>query len=129
VSNQSILDTVKELVNLPSDDTSFDRVIKIHINSVFSTLTQLGVGPTTGFVITDSTTTWDAFTGDSDLLESVISYMYLKVRLLFDPPQNSFSITSFEKQAEEYEWRLNVVREGETWVPPVPPPSTTTEWC
>lgn len=118
----SILDSVKKVINLPPDDTSFDDVIILHINSVFATLSQLGVGPTSGFMIEDATATWDTYLGTDLLLNSVKSYMSLKVRLLFDPPQNSFTITSLEKMAEEFEWRLNVTREGETWVDPSPLP-------
>lgn len=118
----SILDSVKKVINLPPDDTSFDDVIILHINSVFATLSQLGVGPTSGFMIEDATATWDTYLGSDLLLNSVKSYMSIKVRLLFDPPQNSFTITSLEKMAEEFEWRLNVTREGETWVDPSPLP-------
>jgi hypothetical protein len=117
----SILDSLKKPLNIMQDDTSFDDDLILHINSYFSTLTQLGVGPSSGFMISDSTTTWDAYLDSDLLLNSVKSYMYAKLRLIFDPPQNSFAVTSLEKIATEFEWRLNVVREGETWVDPTLP--------
>lgn len=117
----SILNSIKEPLNLPVDDTSFDKPLTLYINSVFSTLTQVGIGPTTGFRISDATTTWDAFLGSSVNLEAVKSYMYFKVRLMFDPPQNSFGITSIEKMAEEELSRISYTREGEKWAAEHPP--------
>lgn len=117
----SILNSIKEPLNLPVDDTSFDKPLTLYINSVFSTLTQVGIGPTTGFRISDATTTWDAFLGSSENLEAVKSYMYFKVRLMFDPPQNSFGITSIEKMAEEELSRISYTREGEKWAAEHPP--------
>ena len=80
----------------------------MHINSVFSTLQQLGVGPVTGFFITGNDETWGDFIGESTLINSVKSYVSLKVRLIFDPPATSFVIAAMEKQVQEFEWRLNV---------------------
>jgi hypothetical protein len=117
----SILDSIKEQLNVPSDATSFDKQITLYINGVFSTLTQVGIGPEAGFRISDNTTTWDAFLGSSENLESVKSYMYLKVRLLFDPPQNSFGISAIEKMAEEEISRISYTREGEKWAAEHPP--------
>lgn len=125
----SILNSIKKVLNLPIDDTDFDQDVLMHVNSVFATLAQLGVGPPTGFMIEDATTTWDAFLGTDLLLNSVKSYMYLKVRLMFDPPQNPHIFTALEKNAQEFEWRLNVTREGETWVPPTPPPTPPVPMC
>lgn len=103
----SILTSIKKLLNITEEYEHFDADIIMHINSVFFTLRQLGIGPKEGFSIHDSFITWDKFTDDMELYEAVKSYMYLKVRLLFDP--NSLSartIESFEKQALEYEVRL-----------------------
>lgn len=113
----SILDTTKKLLGLPADYTEFDLDIVTHINSVFFTLNQLGVGPAGGFFISDSSSKWEEFMG-VEAISAVKSYMGLKVRLLFDPPTTSFAIAAMEKQAEEYEWRLNVYMEGRrntTW--------------
>lgn len=105
---ESILDSTKKALGLGADYDGFDPDIVMHINSVFFTLNQLGVGPDGGFAITDSEDTWDAFLGGDPRLSAVKSYVYLKVRLLFDPPANSFGISAMEKQISEYEWRLNV---------------------
>lgn len=118
---ESILDSIKDPLNIPPGDTSFDKTIVLYINGVFSTLTQVGLGPAAGFKISDSATTWDAFLGSSENLESVKTYMYLKVRLLFDPPQNSFGITAIEKMAEEEISRISYTREGEKWTTEHPP--------
>lgn len=107
----SILDSVKKTIGLASDYDEFDADILMHINSVFSTLNQLGVGPEGGFSIDDATTTWDAFLGNDLRLNFVKTYIYLKVRLLFDPPSTGYLVDSMEKQAQELEWRMNVIRE------------------
>ena len=104
----SVLTSIKKLLGLPEEYDVFDTDIIIHINSVFSTLNQLGVGPPDGFFIEDATEQWGMFLGDDTQINSVKSYMYLKVRLLFDPPTTSFAIDAMKKNAEEYEWRLNV---------------------
>ena len=106
----SILLTTKKALGLADDYTAFDQDIIMHINSVFSTLVMLGVGPETGFVIEDNTKTWNEFTSDVRL-NSVKSYMYLKVRLLFDPPSTSFVLNALQEQLKELEWRMNVYRE------------------
>lgn len=108
----SILDSMKKALNIDPSDDSFDIDILIHINSVFLTLSQLGVGPTGGFEITGNTETWESYLGTTDKnLSAVKSYMYLRVRLLFDPPATSFAITSFEKQIDVFEFRLNAQAE------------------
>lgn len=108
----SILTSVKKLLGIADEYTHFDSDIIMHINTVFSSLTQMGVGPAEGFSITDTYATWDEFTSENISLASVKTYMYLKVRLLFDPPQNSSVMSSMERQASELEWRLNLT--GET---------------
>lgn len=104
---ESILTTIKKLLGIEEEYTQFDTDIIIDINSVFMTLNQIGVGPETGFAITDKTKTWTDFLGDNVLLEGVKSYVYLKVRLLFDPPSNSSLIESMNRQIAEFEWRLS----------------------
>lgn len=108
----SILNSTKKALGLAEDYDVFDADIIMHINSVFMTLTQLGVGPTDGYVIVDDSSTWQDFLNNNDRMEAVKSYMFLKVRLLFDPPQTSFAIQSMKEMATEYEWRLNVQAEG-----------------
>lgn len=117
---QSILDSTKKVLGLAESDTSFDLDIVLHINSVLAILTQIGIGPVEGFTIEDSTPTWEAFVGTDKQLSFVKTYVYLKVRLVFDPPATSFAIDSFKEQIKELEWRLNVHREGESWTSPFP---------
>lgn len=105
---ESILDSIKKLLGIDELDLNFDQELIMHINSVFMVLNQLGVGPIAGFKITSNSEEWADYVGDRLDLESVKSYIYLKVRLLFDPPQNSFLVDSIAKQIEEYEWRLQV---------------------
>lgn len=107
----SILDSVKQMLGLESEYTPFDQDIVMHINSIFMVLYQLGVGPKTPLRIEDATTTWDAFVGDHIDIEAVKTYVYLRVRLLFDPPTTSFVIDAITKQYQELEWRLNVESE------------------
>ena len=105
----SILTSVKKVLGNTAEDTSFEQDLIMHINSVFMILMQLGVGPKEGFSIEDDTATWSDFFGDADEnLQLVKSYMCLRVRLLFDPPSSSYVLDSFDKQAKEFEWRLNV---------------------
>ena len=117
--DESILNSVKKMLNLQADYTAFDLDIIMHINSVFSTLHQLGVGPTDGFEITDNVPTWDSFTLGDVRYNMVKSYVYKKVRLVFDPPANSFTVTALEKQIAEDEWRLNIIREGDITDAPI----------
>ncbi len=117
----SILDTTKKLLGFESDYTAFDLDIITHINSVFSTLQSLGVGPSEGFMITDKEAVWDEFTG-LDNMNSVKSYMFMRVRMMFDPPTTSFHLESLKKMAEEIEWRLHVQAEevNNTWPMTIP---------
>ena len=110
---ESILTSIKKLLGIEKDYNQFDTDIIIHINSVFSTLTQLGVGPEEGFAIEDDTSIWTDFTEDNMLIESVKSYMYLKVRLLFDISSlGSATIAAYERQIAEFEFRLNIAAES-----------------
>lgn len=104
----SILNTIKKTLSIEEECTDFDQDLILHINSVFSVLTQLGVGPEDGFFIEDETETWDDFMDDMKKIQMVKTYIGLKVRLLFDPPTTSFAIESIKNAATEYEWRLNV---------------------
>ena len=107
----SILTSIKKLLGISEDYEHFDQDIIMHINSVFMILTQMGVGPADGFRIEDDSAIWSDFTSDLKVLESVKSYMYLKVRLLFDPPTSSSVLDSTNRLINELEWRLNVAGE------------------
>lgn len=123
--DMSILNSTKKILGIASSYTAFDLDIITHINTAFSTLTQLGVGPAEGFMIEDDTATWADFIVDDIQLNSVKSYVYLRVRLLFDPPATSYLITASQEQVRELEWRLNTHREETQWVDPDPDPIYT----
>lgn len=108
---ESILTSIKKLLGPTEEQTHFDTDIITHINSVFSDLALLGVGPSEGFSIEDSSATWDEFFEGfpyPNLLNSVKTYMYLKVKILFDPPANSSVLKSYEQEIAKYEWKINV---------------------
>lgn len=109
--NESILTSVKKLLGITEDYTPFDVDIITHINTAFMILNQLGVGPTKCFSISDKTSAWSDFLGDSVEYEAVRSYVYLKVRMLFDPPTNSNAMEATKRMIEELEWRLLVTAE------------------
>lgn len=115
---QSILNSVKKVVGLTEDDLSFDLDIMMHTNSVFATLTQLGVGSDEGFEIEDATPTWEDFLGPDKRFNFVKSYVYLRVRMLFDPPPTTSLATAMKEQIDEYTWRINVLRESDQWIDP-----------
>ena len=110
--NESILTSIKKMLGITEDYEHFDPDLIIHINSVFSILKQLGVGPANGYHITDDTNVWSEFLSDANDLEMVKSYMYLKVRLLFDPPTGGV-LDAINKSVAEFEWRLNVAVDPE----------------
>lgn len=104
----SILNDVKHTLGLLPDNTAFDTDIIMHINSAISTLTQLGVGPVAGYEIIDDSNEWSEFADDARL-NSVRSYIYLKAKLMFDPPKTGFETAAMERQIQELEFRINVV--------------------
>lgn len=107
---ESILTSVKKMLGPTEEQTHFDVEIITHINSVLSDLASLGVGPSGGFSIEDSTSTWDEFFDGfpyPDLLNNVKTYVYLRVKLVFDPPMNSSVLKSYEQQADKLEWKIN----------------------
>lgn len=106
---ESILISIKKLLGISDDYTQFDEDIIMHINTVFLNLNQLGVGPEEGFSIEDDSAEWSEFIGDNNAqLQAVKSYIYLKVKLLFDPPLSSSVIESMNRMIAELEFRLNV---------------------
>lgn len=109
---ESILDSIKKLLGIESEYDAFDTDVIIHINSVFMVLNQLGVGPEAPFVIRGRDEQWSDFDSNIGLVEAVKSYMYLKIRLLFDPPNSGVLHEAMERQISEFEWRLNIQAEG-----------------
>lgn len=115
MESNSILDNIKKLLGMPMEYTVFDQDIIIHINSVFANLKQMGVESTNNpnFQIEDNSATWDdLISGDSDILPSIKTYVYLKVRLLFDPPSNTSLLESINNQIREIEYRLYTQKGG-----------------
>ena len=111
---ESILTSVKKLLGIAEEYTQFDTDIIIHINTIFMALQQMGIGPNDGFFITDENDLWTDFMEDSILLNSVKTYMYLRVKLLFDPPTSSAVLDAINRQISEFEWRLNIAAESRT---------------
>lgn len=106
--SNSILSDTKKILGFEPDYDAFDLDIITHINSAFNTLTDLGVGPPEGFMIADDSTEWVAFLGNDLQLNRVKTYVYMRVRMAFDPPGTSFHLNSLQEQIKELEWRLNV---------------------
>lgn len=105
----SILNSVKKMLGIAPEYEHYDPELIMHINSVFSILTQLGCGPSTGFRIENKKDEWDDFTGDSEELELVKSYVFLKVKLIFDPPTTGMVMDSYKQLISELEWRINSI--------------------
>lgn len=110
--DESILTSVKKMLGMTDDYTAFDMDIIIHINSVFVTLYELGVGDK-AFSISDKSTKWSEFIGDSRNLDLVKTYMYLKVRLIFDPPSSSAALQAMQELAKEFEFRISILVDPE----------------
>ena len=108
-----ILNDTKKVLGVSDSDTSFDVDILMHINTTFATLQSLGVGPTEGFYIEGHGDEWEDYLPlpANNAFNMIRSYMYLKVRMLFDPPQTAFLMSAMQKQIEEYEWRISQQRE------------------
>lgn len=105
--DESILNTIKKLLGLDKDDDSFDLDVMIHINSIIPSLSQLGIGPKNGLIITSATQLWSEYIDSSVVnLEAVKTYIYLKTKLIFDPPTNSTTIEAINKNLSELEWRM-----------------------
>jgi hypothetical protein len=114
VDDLSILETTRRQCGLEPDNTDYDIELITHINSMFFVLQQLGVGPEEGFLIFDDTAKWSDFIR-LDQIAAVISYMGLRVRMLFDPPPTGPATEAMERQAGQLEWRLNIHAEGVKW--------------
>lgn len=112
VLEEKILSSIKKLLGLNDGVTVFDTDIVIHINTVFANLTQMGVGPqddegkNIGFKISTGNEVWGDFTSNDILIENVKTYVYIKVKMVFDPPTSSALIDAYNSQAKELEWRL-----------------------
>ena len=117
----SILNSTKKVLGIDPSYTAFDQDILTHINAVFSTLQQMGFGTVAeSFYIEDDQPVWTDFEADPLVINHIRTYVYLKVRMYFDPPATSFVLTAMEKQAEELEFRLSLARESVAWTNPDP---------
>lgn len=105
---ESILTSIKKLLGIAEEYTHFDTDIMIHINTAIMTLDQLGVGPEEGFRVTSDADSWSDFIEDDDYLDAAKTYVYLKVKLVFDPPLSGSVMEAMKESIKEYEWRLNV---------------------
>ena len=107
---ESILQTIRRMIGPSMLDSEFDTDLVVHINSVLFDLNELGVGPKEGFVVTGDTETWEDFLGEGvKNLEAVKTFVFLKVKMIFDPPTVGGVIAAYEKLIKEYEWRINVM--------------------
>lgn len=120
---QSILKSTKKILNIGVDDASFDQDILTHINSAFSHLHQLGIGPEVGFVVEDETAEWSAFLNEETplpILSAVKTNVHLRVRGIFDPPQLPHVMSAMQAQLLESDTRLLMMREATQWTNPDP---------
>lgn len=106
---ESILTSIKKLLGIADEYTHFDSDIIIFVNTVFSTLSQLGVGPVGGFIITDEYALWSDYTDNSEQLALVKTYVFMKTKMMFDPPVSSAVLSAMERQISELEWRLHII--------------------
>ena len=106
---ESILKTIKQLIGCPDDFEQFDSDLIVHINSAFATLTQLGVGPKEGYRITGVDNVWNEFEDDPQKLSLIKDYVYIKTRLLFDPPTTGSLMDSLKEELKEMKWRLYIL--------------------
>lgn len=113
-----ILTSVKKNLGIDEAYAVYDPDILMYLNAVMSTLNQIGVGPEEGFLVEDESTTWGDLLGTDPRLNHVRTYVTLRVRMLFDPPQTSYLQTAIEKQISELEVRLNYQREETMWTDP-----------
>ena len=109
--NESILDSIKKQLGIVPEYTVFDDQILLYINTTFSTLHQLGIGPDTGYEIVDNTSTWDDIVIDPRF-NLIKAYVGMKVKVMFDPPASSFALDALNKQIAEFEWRIMAENEA-----------------
>lgn len=111
MAETSILTSTKKVLGIAADYTAFDVDILMQINGVLAMLNQLGVGPSEGMHVEDATATWSDFYGTDKTWNIIQTYVYVRVKILFDPPSSHFLATAMEKQAETLEWRISMKRE------------------
>lgn len=117
IESPSILVSTKAALGITPEQHAFDSMVVMHINSVLSTLEQLGVGPAGGLMVTSEAQTWSDLIGADNRLNMAKSYMYMRVRMMYDPPDIGFVITAMKDEIKEMEWRLNVFVDNEVDTP------------
>lgn len=111
---ESILNSIKKMLGIYSDISAFDDELTIHVNSILASLVQMGIGVTEyGYTIVNAKNTWSEFLGDDKRLESVKTYVFLKVKLIFDPPLQSSVIDAYREQIKEFEWRNYITKDND----------------
>lgn len=111
---ESILTSIKKMLGITAAYDHYDADIIMHINDAFSVLNQLGVGPANGFFIEDDSAVWSDFTEDVNKIHTVKTYIFRKVKIVFDPASlGSATLAAYERQIQEQEWRLNVTAESD----------------
>ena len=118
----SILTSIKKMHGIDEMDESFDMELIMHINGALMIMTQLGVGPKEGFSITSKDEEWDQLLEGRKDLDLVFSDVYLRTKLVFDPPQNSFLVASMKEQIKEYDWRIEAWHKPQHEIQPEPEP-------
>lgn len=118
IVEESILNSIKKLLNISSNVEVFDQDIALQINTALANLVQMGVGPENGYRINSASDTWADFVGQPTaennplLVENLKTYVFIKVKMMFDPPQNSAMIDAMERQAKEIEYRVYTQKGG-----------------
>lgn len=125
--DESILNETKKSLGVAEDVLVFDGEIRMHINSALARLNQLGIGPEGGFEVETADQQWDDFLGSNLKLSSVKTFIYLSVKVKFDPPPNSWVATEFQKEIEKLEWTINEAREDDIPIPVDPDDEETEE--
>lgn len=121
VVEQSIFKSTKVMLDIADGDASFDNNVLSFINAALSDLTDLGAGPSDGLVVTGDTEEWEALTENASDTERIKNWVYLKVRLFWDPPQTSFLLDAHTRQIDEAAWRIVNKKDGDRFVAAHPP--------
>ena len=116
-NTDSIFASIKKMLGLEDSYTPFDADVLVHINAALMKLCQMGIGPKEGFMVSDYSETWSDFLTNRVKLGAVKTYVYLQVRMMFDPPTNSFVMDALKAQSDEILWRLNVQAESVEQMP------------
>lgn len=104
--DESILNSLKNMLGILPEDMDFDNELISHTNAFISNLTDIKIGPEEGFAIEDANAIWSDFVSNVSDMSAAREYLYSSIRLVFDPPSNSFVVTSLEKAKDEAYWRL-----------------------